>query len=139
MCAKQPTSYLLILLIYPSLIFSSISPTFFVTEFPTPIFFLSCFSLFLLFISVPTGKLLVNLGGVLSNCGSDYRECCQTVFSIPSKDRSPKQITQAVRTNNSSLSESYRTSSRDPHAMTSQLQSHLLPVHKKNTSDNCIF
>ena len=90
MCAKQRTGYLLILLIYPSLIFSSISPTFFVTEFPTQIFVLSCFSYFLLFVSVPKGKLLVNLGGVLSNCGSDSRVCCQTVFFNSIKKQKPK-------------------------------------------------
>ena len=46
----------------PSLIFSSISRTFYVTESPTPIFGLSRFNSFLLFVIVPTAKLLVDLG-----------------------------------------------------------------------------
>ena len=59
----QPTSSFLILLLFPSLIISSISPTFTVTEVPTLIFVLSRFASFLFFVVVPTGKLLVDLGG----------------------------------------------------------------------------
>ena len=48
---------------FPSLIFSLISPTFTVTEVPTPIFILSCFASFLLFVFFSTAELLVDLGG----------------------------------------------------------------------------
>ena len=53
----------------PSLIFSLISPNFTVTEVPTLIFVLSFFAFFLVFVIVPTGKLLVDLGIVISDCG----------------------------------------------------------------------
>ena len=59
----QPTISFLVLLIFPSLIFSSISLTFTVTEIPTPIFILSLFASSLAFVIVPTGKLLGDLGG----------------------------------------------------------------------------
>ena len=52
----KPTSFVLILLLFPSLIFT-------VIEVPTPIFVLSRFASYILFILVPTGKLLVDLGG----------------------------------------------------------------------------
>ena len=47
-----------------SLIFSLISPTFIVTEFPTKIFILYRFSYFLLFLIFPTEKILVDLGSL---------------------------------------------------------------------------
>ena len=59
----EPTSFFLLLLLFSSLIFSSIFLTFDVTEVNTPIFVLSGFASFLLFIIVPTGKLLVDLWG----------------------------------------------------------------------------
>ena len=48
---------------FPSLIFSSISPTSTVTEVPTPIFVLSRFASLPLFVIFTTGKLFVDLGG----------------------------------------------------------------------------
>ena len=103
MCAKHPNSSSLVLFIFPSLIFSSIYTTFTVTEVPTLIFVLFRFPFFLLFAIVPTGKLLVDFGEVISNCSSNSRVCCQTVFST--KNRSQQKIAGALRTNNSSLSE----------------------------------
>ena len=64
-------SSLLILLIYTSMVFSYISPTFAVTINPTPIFVFTRFVSFLFFIIVATGKLMVELigGGGVHNCG----------------------------------------------------------------------
>ena len=63
-CAKwyKPNSSFLILLIFPSLIFSWISPNFNVIEIPTPIFILSRFSSFLILLIVQASHLLVDLG-----------------------------------------------------------------------------
>ena len=58
----KPNSSFLILIIPPSQIFSLISLTYNVTEVPTTIFGLSHFNSFLLFVIVPTWKLLVDLG-----------------------------------------------------------------------------
>ena len=102
MCDKQSTRSFLILLHFPSLIFSSIYPTFTVTKFLTPIFFLCRLSSFLLFVIVPTGKLVVDLGGVIRD---------QTVFQFQQKIESIKKLPRALRTNNYSLRESYRVSS----------------------------
>ena len=75
------THSFLVLLLFPSLILLSIYPTFTVTEVPTPIFILSRFSSFLVFLIVPKGKLLVDLGGgFIINCGSNSKVFCQTVF-----------------------------------------------------------
>ena len=56
------TNYFLILLILPSLVFSSISQTFAFTMDPILIFVLICFFSFISFIVLITGKLMVDLG-----------------------------------------------------------------------------
>ena len=128
MCAKQSTRSFLVLLLFPSLIFSPISPAFTLIEVPTPIFFLSHFASFLLFVIVPTGKLLVDLGEVIGDCGSNSRVCCQTVFSFPTKNKSQQKTAQALRTKNSSLRKSYHTSPQDLHEIPAQLQSYLFKI-----------
>ena len=135
-CAKNPTRYFLILLIFPSLIFSSISMTFTVIESPTSIFFLSRFAFFLLLEIFPTGKLLVDLGGVISNFGSDSRVFCQTVLFNSNKKQKPKKIARSLRTNNSSLRESYYAIPCYPYAMIYQIQSHLFKIKNVLT---CIY
>ena len=60
----------LIFMLPPSLVLSSIYPTFTVTEVLTPNFVLSRFDSFLLFIIFLTGKILVDLVG-----GIDYQLC----------------------------------------------------------------
>ena len=73
---------------------------------------------------------------VISDCGSDSIVFCQTVFFIPTKNRSQQKIAQALRTNNSSLSESYHASPRDSHSLAGQLQSHLIKIENSLT---CIY
>ena len=92
MCAKQPTISFLVLLPFPSLIFSLISPSFTVTEVPTLIFVLSLFSWFLFFIIVPTWKLFVDLGGVIGDCASDLRVWCQIVFQVQQEIEANKTL-----------------------------------------------
>ena len=59
-------------------------------------------------------KLLVDLG-VIINCSSDSNVCCQTVFfQFQQKNTNKQKIARVLRTNNSSLSESYHASLRDP-------------------------
>ena len=121
----------------PPLIFSSISPTFTMTEVPTPIFALSRFSSLLLFSIMPTGTLMVDLGvGAICDFGSDSIVCSQTVFFYYTKKQITTKNCPALRTNNYSLSESYRAILRDPHSLTDQLQSHLFEIKNGYT---CTF
>ena len=107
------------------------------TELPTPIFKLSQFYSFLIFVIVPTGKLLVELGvGVISNCGRKYRVCCKTVLKTPTKNISQQKTAWALRINNASLSKSYSASPHDPHFLSGHLQSHL---SKTRNSLKCIY
>ena len=77
----EPTSSFLILLLFSLPDLSSISPTFTVTEAPTPIYLLSRFASFLLQVIVTTGSFWLIFGvGLIIDCGSDSRVCCQTVF-----------------------------------------------------------
>ena len=58
----RPTTSLLILLVLPSLLFYSISPTFFFTTYPISIFVLICFFSFIPFLIVMIGELMVYFG-----------------------------------------------------------------------------
>ena len=108
-CVHVPRSFL-ILMIFPSLIFSSISPTCTVTKVPTKIFVLSLSKLLSLVI-VPTVIILVYLGGrggVIRDCGSDY-----LLFF---------QITRVLRSNNSSIINLNHVRYQYPHSLTDQKQ-----------------
>ena len=48
--------------------------------------------------------------------------------SFQQKNTSKQKTTRALRSNNSSLSESYHAGPRDPHYLASQIQSHLSKV-----------
>ena len=65
---------------------------------------------------------------MIRDCGIDLRVCCQTVFSLPTKNRNQQKFSRALRTNNSSLSELYHAILRDLHSLVGQLQSHLSKV-----------
>ena len=133
----EPTSSFLILLLFSSLIFSLISPTFNATEVPTPIFVLSCFASFILFVIVPTGKLLVDLGdGSYWQLWLRFEIVLSNHFSIPTKDTNNQKIARALRTNNSFLSESYHASPHDPPSLAGQLQSHLSQIENGLT---CVY
>ena len=100
-----------------------------VTEVPTPIFGLSCFAYFLLFVIVPTWKLLVDLGvGAIGDFCSDSRVCCQIFFFNSNKKQKPTKNCLALRRNNSSLSESNHAIPQAPHSLTDQKQSHLFKI-----------
>ena len=72
------------------------------------------------------GNIFFELGvGVISDCVSDSRVCCQTVFSIPTKNTNKQKIARALRTNNPSFNESYHASPRDPPSLAGKLPSHL--------------
>ena len=53
----------LVFLRLPSMVFFSVSPTFAVTKYPTPIFILPRFASLLSFIIVTTGKLMIDFEG----------------------------------------------------------------------------
>ena len=62
------------------------------------------------------------------------RDCIVVFLCVKShsdkKTQANKKTARALRTSNSSLSESYRAIQRDTHVMTAQLQSHIFKIKK---------
>ena len=131
-----PTTYLFILLLLPSLVIFSNSPTLAFTTDPTPIFVLVYFFISNPYWIVTTGELMVTLGGGGgANINFNRKNISYGWFVFGVKSHSKKKHKQTkiackLRTNNSSLSKSYHASPRHPHSLTYQLQPH--PSKTKN-------
>ena len=137
----HPTTSFLILLLLPSLVIFSNSPTLAFTTDPTPIFFLVCFFISISYLIVTTGELMVDLDkGDQIDIKVANSERMVDFFcvkkSFQQKYINRQKIARALRTNNYSLRKSYHASPYNPPSLAGQLQSHLSKIEKSLT---CVY
>ena len=112
-CTYPTTSFLVLLILRSLMIFSNY-PTLDFTTDPTSIFVLVCFFISIPSLSVTTGDLMVYLGvGDNIKCSSKHQAygwffVCEKSFKNTHTHK--QRIARTLRTNNSSLSESYHAS-----------------------------
>ena len=129
-------TYFLILMLPPSLVIFSNSPTSTFTTDPTPIFVLIDFFIFIPYLIMKTDELMVDFGWgrlqlLQQRTARVWLICFLCEKSFQQKNTSKQKIAQVLRTNNSSLRKSYQASLSDLQPLVDQLQAHL----SKNKND----
>ena len=82
-------------MIFPFLVFSSISPTFDVMKYPTPIFILVHFSSFLSFIIMTTAKIVFGLVGGGGDIAVDISKCAADLFILTESNKKCPDFVEA--------------------------------------------